>query len=325
MEESEALRLFGITLVGATPENGKKLLLTIVIVAMVVLFAMIGRRLLAGTLGQRARLNRFRFWARQAVGLVAGAVLILGIVSIWFDDPTRLTTALGLITAGVAFALQRVITAIAGYFVILRGKTFNVGDRIVMGGVRGDVIALSFMQTKILEMGQPPPVSGAEPAMWVHSRQFTGRIVTVSNDKIFDEPIYNYTYHFPYVWEEIRLPVKYGDDRAAAEAILLEAAQRHAVSQEQLDPRHSADLQRRYGIRIGDIQPKVYWRLTDNWLELAVRFLSPDHGTREIKDAMSREILSRLDAEGIGIASATFEITGLPVLKLTQDEARATT
>nr|WP_294171110.1 mechanosensitive ion channel domain-containing protein [uncultured Sphingomonas sp.] len=325
MEESEALRLFGITLVGATPENGKKLLLTIVIVAMVVLFAMIGRRLLAGTLGQRARLNRFRFWARQAVGLLAGAVLILGIVSIWFDDPTRLTTALGLITAGVAFALQRVITAIAGYFVILRGKTFNVGDRIVMGGVRGDVIALSFMQTKILEMGQPPPVSGAEPAMWVHSRQFTGRIVTVSNDKIFDEPIYNYTYHFPYVWEEIRLPVKYGDDRAAAETILLEAAQRHAVSQEQLDPRHSADLQRRYGIRIGDIQPKVYWRLTDNWLELAVRFLSPDHGTREIKDAMSREILSRLDAEGIGIASATYEITGLPVLKLTQDEARAMT
>jgi small-conductance mechanosensitive channel len=181
------------------------------------------------------------------------------------------------------------------------------------------------MQTKILEMGQPPPVSGAEPAMWVHSRQFTGRIVTVSNDKIFDEPIYNYTYHFPYVWEEIRLPVKYGDDRAAAETILLEAAQRHAVSQEQLDPRHSADLQRRYGIRIGDIQPKVYWRLTDNWLELAVRFLSPDHGTREIKDAMSREILSRLDAEGIGIASATYEITGLPVLKLTQDEARAAT
>ena len=46
---------------------------------------------------------------------------------------------------------------------------------------------------------------------------------------------------------------------------------------------------------------------------------------RDIKDAMSREILSRLDAEGIGIASATYEITGLPVLKLTQDEARAMT
>lgn len=183
-----------------------------------------------------------------------------------------------------------------------------------MGGVRGDVIALSFMQTRILEMGQPPPVSGAEPAMWVHSRQFTGRIVTVSNDKIFDEPIYNYTSHFPYLWEEIRLPVRYGDDRAAAEAMLLDAARRHAVRQDQLDPWHGQELERRYGIRIGDVEPKVYWRLTDNWLELTLRFLSPDHGTREIKDAMSREILAGLEARGMGLASATFEITGLPVL-----------
>ena len=190
-----------------------------------------------------------------------------------------------------------------------------------MGGVRGDVIALSFMHTKIMEMGQPPPVSGAEPAMWVHSRQFTGRIVTVSNDKIFDEPIYNYTDHFPYVWEELRLPVKYGDDRAAAETILLDAAGRHAVGQDQLDPHHGAELERRYGVRIGDVAPKVYWRLTDNWLELTVRFLSPDHGTREIKDALSREILDRLDAEGIGIASATYEITGLPVLNVMREPA----
>jgi small-conductance mechanosensitive channel len=259
---SNALEIFGITLVGATPENGKKLLLTIALVAVVLTFSTIVRWLLARTPGERLGAGKVRFWSRQAVGLAAGAILVLGIVSIWFDDPTRLTTGLGLVTAGVAFALQRVITAVAGYFVILRGKTFNVGDRIVMGGVRGDVIALSFMQTKILEMGQPPPVDSAEPAMWVHSRQFTGRIVTVSNDKIFDEPIYNYTYHFPYVWEEIRLPVSYSDDRARAETILLEAAQRHAVQEDEIPQHHIAQLERRYGIRIGNVAPKVYWRLT---------------------------------------------------------------
>jgi small-conductance mechanosensitive channel len=315
---SNALEIFGITLVGATPENGKKLLLTIGLVAVVLTSTAILRRLLARTPGERLGAGKVRFWSRQAVGLVAGAILVLGIVSIWFDDPARLTTGLGLVTAGVAFALQRVITAVAGYFVILRGKTFNVGDRIVMGGVRGDVIALSFMQTKILEMGQPPPVDSAEPAMWVHSRQFTGRIVTVSNDKIFDEPIYNYTYNFPYVWEEIRLPVSYRDDRATAERILLEAAERHAVRDDEIPQHHIVQLERRYGVRVGEVAPKVYWRLTDNWLELAVRFLSPDHGTREIKDAMSREILERLDQAGIGIASATYEITRLPVLTVEQ-------
>ena len=97
----------------------------------------------------------------------------------------------------LAFALQQVITSIAGYFVILRGNTFIVGDRITMGGVRGDVMRLGFIQTTIMEMGQPPSVQGASPAMWVHSRQFTGRIVTVSNAKIFADMVFNYTRDFP--------------------------------------------------------------------------------------------------------------------------------
>ncbi len=318
MRSSDALQVFGINLVGATPENGRKLLLTITLIVVLTLFTWIMRAALRSASNDDGG-SRIRFWGRQIVSLLSAVFLILGIISIWFDDPTRLTTALGLVTAGLAFALQRVITATAGYFVILRGKTFNVGDRIVMGGVRGDVIALTFMQTKIMEMGQPPPVESAEPAMWVHSRQFTGRIVTVSNDKIFDEPVYNYTYHFPYVWEEMRLPIAYRDDRQRAEQILLEAARRHAIRSEELSGEHLLEIERRYRVPINDIEPKVYWRLTDNWLELAVRFLSPDHGTREIKDAMSREIIAALDAAGIGIASATYEITGLPPLRVRQE------
>src|SRR5207237_3024096 len=132
---------------------------------------------------------------------------LIGVASIWFDDPTRLTTAMGLVTAGLAFALQRVVTAVAGYLLILRGNTFNVGDRIVMGGVRGDVVALGFLQTTIMEMGQPPPVQNPDPAMWVKARQYTGRMVTVSNAKVFDEPVFNYTRDFPYIWDELTIPV----------------------------------------------------------------------------------------------------------------------
>jgi hypothetical protein len=45
----------------------------------------------------------------------------------------------------------------------------------------------------------------------VRSRQFTGRIVTVTNDKVFDEPVFNYTRDFPFIWEEMRLPIAYGE------------------------------------------------------------------------------------------------------------------
>ena len=68
-----------------------------------------------------------------------------GLLEIWFDNPNRLATAMGLVTAGMALALQKLTTALAGYFVILCDRIFSVGDRITMGGVRGDVIALSFI------------------------------------------------------------------------------------------------------------------------------------------------------------------------------------
>jgi hypothetical protein len=56
--------------------------------------------------------------------------------------------------------------------------------------------------------------------------------------------------------------------------------------------------------------------MSSRWLELTVRFLSPDHGTREIKDTMSRELLAGLNEAKIGIASATYEIVGLPPVEL---------
>lgn len=310
------LHVFGVNLIGATPENGRKLLLTIAFVLAVLLIGWAVRQLLRRSIGSRTG-TRFHFWAKQGVSLILALALLFGVASIWFDSPARLATAIGLIGAGIAFALQRVITAVAGYFVILRGKTFNVGDRIVMGGVRGDVINLSFMQTQIMEMGQPPLIdANTEPAMWVHSRQFTGRIVTVTNDKVFDEPVYNYTQEFPYIWEEIRLPVRYQDDRAKAEEILLAACRKHALSEAGLGAEEVSRIERRFGIAVGEIDPRTFWRITDNWLEVTVRFLVPDHGVREIKDKMSRDILAGLDRAGIGIASATYAIVEVPPVRV---------
>ena len=65
-----------------------------------------------------------------------------------------------------------------------------------------------------------------------------------------------------------------------------------------------------------DLDPRVYWRLTDNWLELAVRFVTRERGVRAVKDAMSREILAGFDRAGIQVASATFEVVGLPPIKV---------
>jgi len=251
------MEIFGIRLVGINAENGQKLLLTLAFLAILAVvrgLVAAGARLILHGRGD----EHTQFWARQGINLAGALFLLLGILSIWFNDPTRLATGLGLVTAGLAFALQKVVTAVAGYFVILRGKNFGVGDRITMGGVRGDVIALGFIQTTIMEMGQPPSVQGADPAMWIRSRQYTGRVVTVSNARIFDEPVYNYTRDFPYLWEEMVFPIGYEAKRHVAERILLECTARHTTQVEEFGREALDEMRRRYFVRnIADLRPRV--------------------------------------------------------------------
>ena len=298
---ADALRIFGVTLIGATPHNLHKLILTVGFIAVAWAVAWILHQVLKIFIGTRSG-TRFQFWAKQGVSLIVAAILVLGIMSIWFDSPGTLASAVGLIGAGIAFALQRVITAVAGYFVILRGKTFNVGDQILMGGVRGDVIGLTFMQTRIMEMGQSPR-EDTDNRSWVHSRQFTGRIVTVTNDKVFDEPVYNYTHEFAYIWDEVSIPVHFDQDFEQAERIILQSAGKHAQTAESLGQEEVKRLENRFGIEVGAISPRVFWRITENWLELTVRFLGPDHGIRSIKDKMTRDIIGGFRRAGVAIAA----------------------
>ena len=112
------------------------------------------------------------------------------------------------------------------------------------------------------------------------------------------------------------LPVAYKDDHGKVEQILLEAARRFGEDPHALAADARAELQRRFAIEQMDLEPRVFFRITDNWLELTLRFIVGTHRIRAAKDAMSRFIVGELDAAGIGIASATYDIVGLPPLEL---------
>ncbi len=314
-DSSQVVEILGVKLFGVNAENGQKLLLTLAFVLVLLAFGWIVPALADRLM--RGRHNAcVSFWTHQGVRIAVSLLLFFGVVSIWFEDPSKLATAAGLVAAGLSFALQKVITSLAGYFVILRGKTFTVGDRIAMGGVRGDVIALDFIKTTILEIGQPPSYTNADASTWVRSRQYTGRVVTVTNDKVFKEPVYNYTRDFPFLWEEMSLPITYAADRGRAEQSILEVTRRHSVLAATLTDSERQEMERLFAVSADDLEPRVYYRLTDNWLELTVRFFAKERGVRGVKDIMSREILQAFDEAGIGIASATVAIVEFPPLQV---------
>jgi small-conductance mechanosensitive channel len=264
-------------------------------------------------------IRRGRGVNKLVVAVIIVVIVALTGVAVWLGAGHEVTAAFGWIAAGLTIALQRVVIAAAGYLIIRIGGIFRLGDRITIGGVRGDVAAIGWMQTTVMEMGQSPGEQGDDPSLWVQARQYTGRIVRITNDKVFDSPVYNYTREFPYLWEEIVIPVRYGDPRDRVESILLDVAQRHTSEIVEEARPHLEELRRIYKIpATPGIDPVVYLRLTDNWVELTLRFLIRAREARSIKDRMSRDIIDALDAAKIGIASGTYAIVEMPTLTVKQ-------
>lgn len=298
-----------------------KLAITIAAIALVLIAGGV-LRAIAGRLLPSEEHRRASFWTSQTVHLLTLAGVIVAVIVVWRESLTQLGAVGGWIAAGLTVALQRVVTSFAGYLIILRGNVFTVGDRITIGGVRGDVVRLGFMQTTVLEMGEAPGEQGDKPSLWVQGRQPTGRLVRVTNDKIFDSPVYNYTRDFPYLWDEIHIPVRYGDDRARVEQILLDVARQH-TEEIQAEGRPRIQVMRdRFHVREPlDLAPKVYYRLTDNWIELSLRFFARDRDVRSLKDSMNRAILDELERAKIEIASGTYAIVQVPTLTVRTEPA----
>jgi hypothetical protein len=115
----------------------------------------------------------------------------------------------------------------------------------------------------------------------------------------------------------MHFPIVYAD-RHRAEPIILEAINRHVQDITHLAQPELDRLKQRFFIEAADIKPRSYMRITDNWIEFAVRFLVHTHKIRDVKNAISREIMDGLDAAGIGIASGTYQIVGLPPITIQQ-------
>ncbi|MBN2048556.1 MAG: mechanosensitive ion channel family protein, partial [Anaerolineaceae bacterium] len=145
--------------------------------------------------------NPYIYLLRKVSSYLISILTVFFIFGIWIERLGDLSVALGIMTAGLAFALQEVIGSFAGWLTIVGGKPFSVGDRIETSHIRGDVVDVGILRTKIMEIGN-----------WLHGDHNTGRIVTVSNALIFKEPLFNYSILFHYIYDEIVIPVIYDCD-----------------------------------------------------------------------------------------------------------------
>ncbi|MFL5377546.1 MAG: mechanosensitive ion channel family protein [Myxococcales bacterium] len=213
----------------------------------------------------------------------------------------------GLVALGVVVALRTPVQAAFGFLVITLGKRFARGDRVEIGGVRGEVLHVGLFSTTLREA---PPLDAARDA-----GRPGGRLVAISNSAVFTGPVFRDAAQFDYVWGEISLPLKYDVDLRNAERVCLDAAR---VATEEVVREAAAQLAKRSNLAFpaDDLEPRVYLRLTDNWIEMSIRFLSRPLAVREVKDRISRRLFSAFQEEGIAIATTSMEVVGIAPVRL---------
>lgn len=256
-------------------------------------------RLIQRTLSRSIHDTDTRYRARKFVTFV-GYFLGVGVLIVIFSDKLGgFTVALGVAGAGIAFALQEVIASFAGWFAISLAGFFKTGDRVQLGGIKGDVIDIGILRTTLMEVGE-----------WVKGDLYSGRVVRVANSFVFKEPVFNYSGDFPFLWDEITVPVRYGSDYRLARKIIQEVADGLAGDYAGHATAAWKDMVRKYMIEDAQVQPLVSLTANDNWVEFTLRYVVDYKKRRMTKDALFSRILEEIDGSDgrVRIASTTLEV-----------------
>ena len=243
--------------------------------------------------------SQARYRIRKVSALISYLVIILFLAVVFKDRLGGLAIALGVAGVGIAFALQEVITSVAGWAAINFANFYKTGDRIQLGGIKGDVIDIGILRTTLMELGE-----------WVKSDLYTGRIVRIANSFVFKEPVFNYSGDFPFLWDEITVPVTYASDHRLAREILEKVI--HTVIEEYsaYAKRAWKNIVKKYLVEEAMIDPMVTLVCTDNWIEFTVRYITDFKLRRSTKNRLFSLILDEFEATGgrVKIASTTMQL-----------------
>ena len=282
-----------------------------VIKFFIAFLGLVAIRLLVGALGRSipgyVTDSQARYRVRKLITLAGYLVVLLFLAIVFKDKLGGLTVVLGLAGAGVAFALQEVIISLAGGIAIAAGNFYTAGDRVKIGGITGDVIDIGVLRTTLMECGD-----------WVKADLPTGRLVRVANSLVFREPIFNYSVDFPFLWDEIVSPVKYGSDYHLARDIFSRTLTEVVGNYAEYAKGVWKEIVKKFFIEEAMIDPVVTLSFTDNWVEFTCRFITDYRRRRDTKDKIFSRLLEEIDKTkgAVGIATASFELVNPPPLEV---------
>ena len=261
-----------------------RLAILVVILGFVIAMSELWRKTILRYVHEPRRRYQFLLLRRVVLYFVVTIVIAFAFAS----EIGSLATFAGLITAGVAVALQNVILSIAGYFFLIGRFGVRVGDRVQIAGVYGEVVDIGLVRLHLLELG-----SGGADAP-------TGRVVAFSNSIVFQpNGLFRPIPGTSFIWHEITVTVSPEGDYNFIEKRLLQAVE--AVF---ADYRDDMEVQRRNMERmlssapVGQLRPHSRLRITQSGLlEVVISYPVSLQRAAEIDDRVTRELVKEIDRE----------------------------
>jgi small-conductance mechanosensitive channel len=247
--------------------------------------------------------NSSKYKVRKLINFFGYLVFVIGVMFIYNSKLSGFGTAIGVAGAGIAFALQEIIVSIAGYIAIFSSNFYRVGDRVKLGGIKGDVIDIGILRTTLMEIGD-----------WVNGDLYNGKMVRVANSFVFKEPVYNYSGDFPFLWDEITIPVKTNGDYKYAKELFTIVLEEEVGDFANLSQDSWNKMIGTYSIENARVKPMITMVFDENWITFTLRYVVDYKSRRGTKSILFDKILSAInDSKGrIEVASAAIEITAFP-------------
>ena len=280
------------------PITGRLIAILIGIVVILVAVYFI-KRILKRTI--KSSDNKYR--ARKAVNIIAYILVVSTVLFVYSDKLGNIGVALGVAGAGIAFALQELILSIAGWFGIVMSGIVGVGQRVKIGDVKGDVIDIGVLTTTIMEMND-----------WVNGDLYNGRIITLTNSYVFKDKVHNYSSEFPFLWDEIVVPVRTESDHKLARKVFTDILDEVCGEYATKSERQWVNLTDRYRVEEAKVQPMVTLHFDENWITFTLRYVVDYKKRRTTKDIIFTRLLEEINKydDIIIIATSTLEITTIP-------------
>ncbi len=250
--------LFSSLNIDLTNNFQRNLLVSVLVIVMLWLARWFVLRIIHRRLADSPRL--LYNW-RKTVEYASVVLGILLVGRLWLEGIGTLVTYLGLLSAGIAIALQDLIVALAGWVFIVWRRPFVVGDRIEIEGQLGDVIDIRLFSFSMLEIGRR-----------INAEQSTGRIIHIPNGKVFSEVLTNMHQGFPFIWNEIPVMITFESDWEKAKAILVNII--NDLAPDVADAvRRGRSSGQRFVISYSNVSPTVYTSVADSGVVLTLRYM----------------------------------------------------